>query len=96
YTDIGKAHEIANEVRRLHKQLLEAQQSALLFNSRERLFDMPITNFDRITTLLKDFEPFRVMWIAVSDWLKTQDAVMTDPLSSLDPVAIEKQVTEGY
>lgn len=44
YTDIGKAHEIANEVRRLHKQLLEAQQSALLFNSRERLFDMPITN----------------------------------------------------
>ncbi|KAM3174254.1 hypothetical protein ACTXT7_010920 [Hymenolepis weldensis] len=96
YTDIGKAHEIANEVRRLHKQLLEAQQSALLFNSRERLFDMPITNFDRITTLLKDFEPFRVMWIAVSDWLKTQDAVMTDPLSSLDPMAIEKQVTEGY
>lgn len=43
-SDIGKAHEIANEVRRLHKQLLEAQQSALLYNSRERLFDMPITN----------------------------------------------------
>lgn len=44
YTDVGKAHEIANEVRRLHKQLIEAQQTALLFNSRERLFDMPITN----------------------------------------------------
>ncbi|VDM31966.1 unnamed protein product [Hydatigera taeniaeformis] len=96
YTDVSKAHEIANEVRRLQKQLLEAQQSALLYNSRERLFDMPITNFERIGTLLKDFEPFRVMWIAVSDWLRTQDAIMTDPLSSIDAAAVEKQVTEGY
>lgn len=44
YTDVSKAHEVANEVRRLQRQLLEAQQNALLYNSRERLFDMPITN----------------------------------------------------
>ena len=44
YTDVGRAHEVANDVRRLHKQLLEAQQNALLYNNRERLFDMPVTN----------------------------------------------------
>lgn len=52
--------------------------------------------FDRIGTLIKDFEPFRVLWIAVSDWLRTQDAVMTDPLSSVDAMAVEKQVSECY
>ena len=37
-----------------------------------------------------------MMWIAVSDWLRTQDAVMTDPLSSIDAAAVEKQVTDCY
>ncbi|BHF69813.1 Dynein heavy chain 1, axonemal [Sparganum proliferum] len=96
FTDVSKAHEVANEVRRIHRQLLEAQNLAAVYNSRERLFEMPVTNFEKIGTLLKDFEPFRQLWIAVSDWLKTQDAVMTDPLNSVDASAVEKQVTECY
>ena len=44
YTDIGKAHEVANEVRRVHKQLKEAQANATTYNNRERLFGMPVTN----------------------------------------------------
>ena len=44
YTDINKAHEVANEVRRINKQLKEAQTSAAMYNNRERLFSMPVTN----------------------------------------------------
>ena len=44
YTDIERSHEIANEVRRVTKQLKEAQGSAQLYNNRERLFGNPITN----------------------------------------------------
>lgn len=44
YTDIERAHEIANEVRRVSKQLKEAQGLAQLYNNRERLFGSPITN----------------------------------------------------
>ena len=44
HTDINKAHEIANEVRRVHKQLKEAQTLAVTYNNRERLFGMPVTN----------------------------------------------------
>ena len=44
YTDISKAHEIANEVRRVNKQLKEAQGLASTYNNRERLFGMPVTN----------------------------------------------------
>ena len=44
HSDISNAHEIANEVRRVTKQLKEAQGLAGTYNNRERLFGMPVTN----------------------------------------------------
>ena len=44
YTDVSKAHEIANEVRRVNKQLKEAQVLSATYNNRERLFGQPVTN----------------------------------------------------
>ena len=44
YTDIQKAHETANQVRRIQKELKEAQADVLKYNNRERLFAMPVTN----------------------------------------------------
>ena len=41
--DLNKAAEIANEVRRVVKDLKEFQQQAFLYNQRERLFNMPVT-----------------------------------------------------
>lgn len=52
YTDLSRAHEIANEVRRLHKQLKEAQEQAAIYNNRERLFGMPVTNVSVINTVI--------------------------------------------
>ena len=44
HTDMTKAHEVANEVRRVNKQLKECQELAAMYNNRERLFEMPVTN----------------------------------------------------
>lgn len=44
YVDINHAHEVANEVRRVAKQLKECQGMAQVYNSRERLFGLPLTN----------------------------------------------------
>lgn len=44
HVDITRAHEIANEVRRVKKQLKDCQQLAALYNNRERIFGLPITN----------------------------------------------------
>lgn len=57
HTDIAKAHEVANEVRRVHKQLKEAQASANTYNNRERLFGMPVTN---VSVLYERHSP---MWV---------------------------------
>lgn len=44
HVEISRAHEIANEVRRVKKQLKDCQQLAILYNNRERIFNLPITN----------------------------------------------------
>lgn len=44
HTDLSKSHEVANEVRRLTKQLKECQTLATTYNNRERLFGLPVTS----------------------------------------------------
>jgi dynein heavy chain len=58
-TDIGKAAETANEVRRVTKELKDCQQQASLYNQRERLFELPVTQYDKVGKLMRDFEPYR-------------------------------------
>lgn len=44
HSNLDKAHEVANECRRLNKGLKESQELATLYNNRERLFGIPVTN----------------------------------------------------
>lgn len=44
HVEIARAHEIANEARRVKKQLKDCQQLAMLYNNRERIFGLPVTN----------------------------------------------------
>ena len=44
YSEIQRGHEYANEMRRVNKNMRECQQLSITYNSRERLFGMPITN----------------------------------------------------
>ncbi|VEL26461.1 unnamed protein product [Protopolystoma xenopodis] len=45
---------------------------------------------------MKDFEPFRSLWTSVSEWLKTQEMVMNDPLNSVDAEHVERMVSDCY
>lgn len=44
HSNIDKAHEVANECRRLNRSLKECQELSSVYNNRERLFGIPITN----------------------------------------------------
>lgn len=47
HADMGRAHETANEVKRLAEQLKDAEAMAQTYNNRERLFGTPVTNVSR-------------------------------------------------
>ncbi|XP_054832932.1 dynein axonemal heavy chain 1 [Eublepharis macularius] len=96
HMDINRAHEIANEARRIKKQLKDSQQMALLYNNRERIFGTPVTIYDKLSKMVKDFQPFYDLWTTASDWLRWSDSWMNDPLSAIDAEQLEKNVNESF
>ncbi|KAM9332808.1 dynein axonemal heavy chain 1-like [Pholidichthys leucotaenia] len=95
HADIDDAHEVANESRHINKQLKECQSLAQTYNNRERLFGMPVTNYDRLQKLAKDFQPYKDLWTTTSDWLQWHESWLNDPLSSIDPEQLERNVTDA-
>lgn len=89
-------HEIAIDMRRVWKSLKEAQEMGQLLNQRQKLFDLPVVPFEAITKLIKEFEPYKNLWITASDWLRAYDMWMDNPLVNVDGEAIERNVNEMY
>lgn len=58
HTDLSKSHEVANETRRLMKQMKECQNLASTYNNRERLFGLPVTSVRHSITLGKALHYF--------------------------------------
>ncbi len=48
HANLEKAHEVANDCKRLNKALKECQELAATYNNRERLFGLPATNVSLI------------------------------------------------
>lgn len=65
-TDINKIFEMAVEVRRICKMIKDCQESSLLLNKRQKLFGMNVIPFEQLDQLVKEFEPYQILWITAS------------------------------
>jgi len=65
-TDISKVHEIAIEVKRIWKMIKENQEFGLLLNERQKLFGMDVVPFERLNMMIKEFEPYKTLWVTAS------------------------------
>ncbi|XP_029991393.1 dynein heavy chain 1, axonemal [Sphaeramia orbicularis] len=93
--DIEHSDEMANKVKRISKQLQECQTMAQMYNNRERLFGVPVTNYDRVQKLIKEFQPFMDLWTTTSNWINWHQSWLNSPLSYIDPEQLERNVTEA-
>lgn len=48
----------------------DAQQRGQMLNQRQKLFGIKVTPFDNLTKLLKEFEPYKNVWVTSSGKLK--------------------------
>lgn len=64
--DIERVHEMAIEVRRMYKGMLECVEQGQLLCMRQKLFGLPVVPWENLTKLMKEFEPFRNLWITAS------------------------------
>ncbi|KAI4462791.1 dynein heavy chain 1 axonemal-like protein [Holotrichia oblita] len=96
YTDFNTTHENAIEMKRLWKHMKDAQEQGQLLNQRQKLFNMPIVPFDNLNKLIKEFEPYKNLWITASDWLRWHEIWMDNPMMNVDSEVMERNVTEMY
>ncbi|CAG9819626.1 unnamed protein product [Phaedon cochleariae] len=94
--DFTKTHEIAVDMRRVWKSMKEAQEQGQLLNQRQKLFNVPVVPFDNLTKLLKEFEPYNNLWGTASDWLRSHEIWMDNPILNIDANAIEGTVADMY
>jgi len=94
--DIGKLTEIVSDVYKVSLELKECQSNVLLFNSRENLLGMDVTNYEEVLTLVQDFEPYKNLWMTITDWLKFKTQWLDGPFNELDPVEVEKNWNDAW
>ncbi|KAJ1485020.1 hypothetical protein T484DRAFT_2467211 [Baffinella frigidus] len=91
--DIGT---IGPEVRNVVQKLKDFAEQAKKFQSREILFGLEQTDYDRVARIAKTFEPYAQLWVSADDWLTWHKKWLSDPFESLDPEQMEKDVGETW
>ncbi|XP_038005283.1 dynein heavy chain 1, axonemal [Motacilla alba alba] len=94
-SDVNQAHELAEDARDVRKQLKELQETAVLYNNRERLFGIRVTDYSGLNKMLKDFQPYYDLWTTVSDWIKWNESWMNDSLLKIEAEELEKNVNDS-
>ncbi|XP_043269180.1 dynein axonemal heavy chain 1-like [Venturia canescens] len=95
-SDIDKIHETAIDAKRVWKSMKDSQEHGMLLNERQKLFGVPVTPFDHLTKLMKDFEPYKTLWLTASDWLHSNEIWMENPLMTIDGQHIEATIADMH
>jgi len=79
-------NDIAQDVASVNEQLARYQDDARKFNMQESLFEMTTqTDYNKLNTMVKDFQPYSNMWLAANRWFTDYPKVRDFPF--LTPVA---------
>ncbi|KAK6626145.1 hypothetical protein RUM43_006450 [Polyplax serrata] len=95
-SDITKVHDTAVQVRKVWKMMKDSQEIAAVLAGRQKLFGMPPVNYDSLARLVKDFGPYKDLWLTASDWLRYCEIWMENPLSQIDGEGIERLHGDMY
>ena len=52
--------------------------------------------YDKVAKLVREFEPYKNLWITVADWQVWYDSWNNEPLTNIDPEAMEANVTASF
>ena len=90
HTSLGAIKQVVAEVKEIEQTLKDYEERARTFNSREALFGQPVTEYEYLPLINKNFEPYRDLWLNSYDWQNWQREWMDGPMIKLDPDEVEK------
>lgn len=96
YNDIEQSEEYYGQVMILNEKLREASETAILINSREKLFEFPQTSFEDIESMSATFKPYADLWTIAAEFQKSYPNWMHGVFINLDSEIIESNVTTWW
>jgi dynein heavy chain len=94
--DITKITEIVTDIHKVSMELKECQANVLLYNSRENLLGLDVTNYEEVLTMTSEFEPYKNLWLTINDWLKYKAQWLDGPFDELNPEEVEKYWNDAW
>lgn len=79
-------------MRIIHRDLNIFIEKARLFNSRELLFGLPVTEYSQLSQYEKSFEAYFDLWDSTDQWFNLKEAWNTGPFMQLNPDEVESTV----
>lgn len=69
YTDLKKHAEMSKIVIEIQDSLGQIQEDSRKFNQREHLFGKELTEYNKLSGMLKEFAPYYNLWKIADFWL---------------------------
>ena len=73
-------------------QTQEAEAKARVFNAREALFGKELTDYESLSKIRKNLEPYAGLWITTRDWRAACDKWQKGPFLGIDAEQLETEV----
>ena len=96
YSDLARLDQIFKYVVTIEAKIAKADEDARLFNSREALFAQEITDYDEISKIRRDFEPYSLLWKTANNWLKEHKKFMDGPFLDVHGEDLEAFVETNW
>ncbi|ETO17700.1 hypothetical protein RFI_19615, partial [Reticulomyxa filosa] len=90
--DLQKLPMFAEKARGLQKILTELQLKTQTFNQKEVSLDVQPTDYQELTAVMKQFEPFYTLWTTAENWSKAHGRYFIQSFQETDPFQVEKEV----
>lgn len=90
--DVNEQVEYAALGQQLMQQLEAASETAVYINSEETLFELPRSEWPRISQLQKDLQPYLDLWAIVSEFNMKYDDWMYGPFIRLDAALMDETI----
>ncbi|XP_044001574.1 dynein axonemal heavy chain 1-like [Aphidius gifuensis] len=96
-TDPEKIYNIASDVKKAWQELKMCKEQSFIFNERRRLFNMPMNTFhEHINSIEHQLEMYKILWCTASDWKKSHEAWLKNPLEDIDAEEVELTVNQMF
>lgn len=95
WQDIKNHENVAQNCIQINNSLQKLQDEARKFNSRENLFDIKQSDYSKISTMVKSFQPYSNLWVTANKWFTNIERWMNGDWETLDAVAAEKFVEDS-